>query len=174
MDGTQAFEEMEVTEHFWLLSWCCNRFSLKDASKTVTIFGITVGIIILVGGAGGSFLIAGLYDSPSTLQLSVAIGLAVAFLVNGSCLIIYNILLLQLIKKNDAGEVFKTVKLTCLIFLYAQLIAEGRMMATITVFGALCRAPSLPSRTDPLFGYLCRYLRTRRTDPRAPRRPRAG
>ena len=124
MAGTQAFEEMEVMEHFWLLSWYCNRFSLKDAAKTVTIFGIIVGIIILVVGAGGSFLIAGLYDSPSTLQLSVAIGLAVAFLVNGSCLIIYNILLLQLIKKNDAGEVFKTVKLTCLIFLYAQLIAE--------------------------------------------------
>ena len=80
MAGTQAFEEMEVMEHFWLLSWCCNRFSLKDASKTVTIFGIIVGIIILVVGAGGSFLIAGLYDSPSTLQLSVAIGMAVGFL----------------------------------------------------------------------------------------------
>jgi hypothetical protein len=58
--------------------------------------------------------------------------------------------------------------------IHAQLVAVWRKMATITAFGALCRAPSLTSRTDPLFVYLCRYLRTRRTDPRAPRRPRAG
>ena len=48
--------------------------------------------------------------------------------------------------------------------IHAQLVAVWRQMATITAFGALCRAPSLPSRTDPLFVYLCRYLRTRRTD----------
>ena len=124
MAGTQAFEEMEVTEHSWLLSWCCNRFSLKEASKAVTILGIIVGIIILVVGASGSFLIAGLYHSPSTHQLVVAIGLAVAFLFNGTGLLIYNILLLKLVKKNDAGAVFKIVKLGCLIFLYAQLIVE--------------------------------------------------
>ena len=124
MAGTQAFEEMEVTEHFWLLSWFYNRFSLKDASKTVTIFGIIVGIIILVVGASGSFLIAGLYHSPSTHQLVVAIGLAVAFLFNGTGLLIYNILLLKLVKKNDAGAVFKIVKLGCLILLFTQLFVE--------------------------------------------------
>ena len=148
MAGTQALEEMEVTEHFWLLSCCCNRFSLKDASKTVTITGIIVGIFILVVGAGGSFLIAGLYHSPSTfqllvgrsggsffflaalykspstLQLLVVIGTGVVFLVHGSFLLIYNIILLQLVKMNDAGAVFKTVKLGCLIILYAQLISE--------------------------------------------------
>ena len=68
MAGTQAFEEMEVTEHFWLLSCCCNRSSLKDASMTVTIFGIILGIFILVGGAGGSFFIALLYSAFSNLE----------------------------------------------------------------------------------------------------------
>ena len=132
MAGTQAFEEIEVTEHFWLLSCCCNRSSLKDASMTVTIFGIILGIFILVGGAGGSFFIALLYSAfsnlertrVSTLQLSVDIGTGVALLLNGSGLVIYNILLLKRVKKNDAGAVFKTVKLGCLIILYAQLISE--------------------------------------------------
>ena len=132
MAGTQALEEMEVTEHFWLLSCCCNRSSLKDASMTVTIFGIILGIFILVGGAGGSFFIALLYSAfsnlertrVSTLQLSVDIGTGVALLLNGSGLVIYNILLLKRVKKNDAGAVFKTVKLGCLIFLHVQLIVE--------------------------------------------------
>ena len=132
MAGTQALEEMEVTEHFWLLSCCCNRSSLKDASMTVTIFGIILGIFILVGGAGGSFFIALLYSAfsnlertrVSTLQLSVDIGTGVALLLNGSGLVIYNILLLKRVKKNDAGAVFKTVKLGCLIFLHVQLIIE--------------------------------------------------
>ena len=132
MAGTQALEEMEVTEHFWLLSCCCNRSSLKDASMTVTIFGIILGIFILVGGAGGSFFISLLYSAfsnlertrVSTLQLSVDIGTGVALLLNGSGLVIYNILLLKRVKKNDAGAVFKTVKRGCLIFLHVQLIVE--------------------------------------------------
>ena len=92
--------------------------SLKELSK----FGIILGVIILVVGAGGNFLIAGLYSSPPTLKLLLAIGTAVVFLVEAIFLLSYNILLLKSVKENEAVAVFKKVKLGCLICLYLLLI----------------------------------------------------
>ena len=44
------------------------------------------------------------------------------FLVEGIFLLIYNIILLKSVKKNESVAIFKTVKLGCLIFMYLQLI----------------------------------------------------
>ena len=121
MPTTQAFEQMEESSSRF--SCCCCRMSLKGSSlKELSKCGIILGVIILVVGAGGNFLIAGLYSSPPTLKLLLTIGTAVVFLVEGIFLITYNILLLKSVKENEAVAVFKKVKLGCLICLYLLLI----------------------------------------------------
>ena len=144
MATTQAFEEMEESSS--LFSCCCVpccRVSLKEASKYLAIFGIILGVIILVVGGGVNFyLIADLYHRFSrdrhrehvggipTLPLLVTIGTAVVFLVAGIFLLSCNILLLKSVKMNEAVAVFKKVELGSLIFLYLLLIDYGFSFAT--------------------------------------------
>ena len=149
MATTQDFQEMEESSS--LFSSCCVpccRVSLKEASKYLAIFGIILGVIILVVGGGVNFyLIADLYHRHSgggehrrgtpTLPLLVTIGTAVVFLVAGIFLLYCNFLLLKSVKMNEAVAVFKKVELGSLIFLYLLLIDFGFYYVTIYFGGFL-------------------------------------
>ena len=123
----QDFEEMQAVKFLWLMTSCGRLLSLKEASNLQAWFGIVLSIIILVFGAGGSFLLLGLrshnyayfYGLPENF---VACMVGIESLLKGLLLLIYSIILLNKVWDNRAAAVFKTIKVGCLTFLYIQLI----------------------------------------------------
>ena len=123
------FEEMKVGKfQFLLRGFCCDLPSLKKAAKYHAIEGIVLSILILVLGAGGSFLIAGLLSDPNyaiqgySPEATAMYG--VIFLAIGSLFLIYNLVLLSRVRDNRTVGVFKIIKVGCLVSLYIELIAE--------------------------------------------------
>ena len=133
MDGidlrnSQDFEEMQVLQFSWFLrDICCQRQSLKEATKDLGIVGIIAGIIFLLG-AGGNFLIAGFrtrtQDYYGVSEDSLALGNGILALLDGCLLLTFNILLLNAVRDNRAARVFKTIKVGCLTLLILQLIGH--------------------------------------------------
>jgi hypothetical protein len=130
----QNFEEMKAVKFQWLLrDFCCNLPSLKKASKYAAIHGIILNILILVLGAGGNFLLGGLGSPPEYnedeyhrndhRQLLYNTN-GIIFVVIGTLLLIYNLVLLNRVRANRAVGVFKTIKVGCLVSLYVELITN--------------------------------------------------
>ena len=145
----QHFEEMEVVKFRWLFE--DTRVSLKEACKTKAVVWIVVAVLILIFGAGGSFLLAairshnityhGLQEEVFALEMGIeslveglvlfflglpenafAIAVGVGSLVEGLLLLIYSIVLLNKLEDTGAAGVFQTIKVACLIVLYLRLI----------------------------------------------------
>ena len=112
----QGFEKMEVVKFRWMVrNFCCRLLSLKEASKFLAVKGIVLAILILVIGAGGSFLLIGLRSSYNPAYYQgvpehfFAYYAGVGALVSGILLLIYNIVLLNKVEDNQAAGVFKTI-----------------------------------------------------------------
>ena len=125
----QGFEKMEITKFRWMVrDFCCRLLSLKEGSKFLAVKGIVLAILILVIGAGGSFLLIGLRSNyPPDYYQGIsehvyAYYAGAGALVSGILLLIYNIVLLNKVEDNQAAGVFKTIKVGCLISLYIELL----------------------------------------------------
>ena len=124
----QDFEKMEVVKFQWRIRDICLRrtVSLKEACYNRAVAWIVLAVITLLLGALGSFLLGGLRSHNITYyglpEDRIAMAVGVGSLVDGILLLVYSIILLNKVGDNGAPEVFKTIKVGCLIFLYLELI----------------------------------------------------
>ena len=137
--NSQEFEEMEVVKfRWWVRDLCCRLLlSLKEASNYQAVRGIVLASIILVFGAGGSFLLATLrshniqYHGLPEKPIAWVVG--VWAIVDGILLLIYNIILLNKVGDNGAAGVFKTIKVGCLGCLLLQIL-KGLLIFSCFVY----------------------------------------
>ena len=108
---------------------------LHSVFRFHAIYGIVLGIVILLIGAGGNFLIGGLRNENyyGVRESTVALGAAVAFLVEGILLLVYSIILLKSLSGNQTVRVFKTIKAGCLISIYVQLLEQFVILFCLVV-----------------------------------------
>ena len=138
------FEEMNVRKFQWLLrGFCCDLPSLKMAAKFHAVEGIILSLLILVLGAGGNFLYAGLITDPYGQSNAIAM-YGVIFLAIGTFFLIYNLFLLHRVKDNRAASVFKIIKVSCLVFLYLELATELAVLLLHTIFFDNLRVSGIP------------------------------
>ena len=97
-------------------------FVEKQACQNLAIHGIILSILILLLGAGGTFLVTALSRSDLQGQAAMYWTLGLGLFGAGVLLLMYNIFLLKRVMANRGKSVFKTIKFACLAFLFGELL----------------------------------------------------
>ena len=105
-DGATNFEEIKVVKFQWLLrGFCCDLPSLKIAAKYQAIQGIILSLLILLLGAGGNFLLAGLHPTNIGPKPEAIAMYGVIFLAIATLLLVFNLVLLSRVRDNHCQAV---------------------------------------------------------------------
>ena len=155
--NTENFEEMTVSKFNWLLrDVCAGLPSLKKASKHQAIHGIILSLIFLVlGVVTGWLLISDKIYFEQRICYNLAFGFGATFLVVGTLLLIYSLVLLRSFWNDQGFRVYQIIKGGCLILLYLELIIKLIIFIGMVI---LLAYQDLGSVLIPAEGFLVLHL----------------